>query len=354
MPRVIDLFCGVGGLTHGFLQHGGFEVVAGVDADASCRFAYEHNNQGAQFLYRDVADEDLGAELNGLFGDEPTRILIGCAPCQTFSTYSQPAQTAENDPRWTLLARFGELVSETHPHVVSMENVPKLRSHPVFAQFVATLEALGMHVWHDVVESADFGISQTRRRLVLLASTLGPIEPLAATHADQPVTVRQVIGDLPPIEAGAADPEDRYHRASGLSELNLQRIIASAQGGTWRDWDEDLRADCHRRDTGRSFPGVYGRMTYDAVGPTITTQFHGFGNGRFGHPEQNRAISLREGALLQTFPAEYEFVPLEEQVSFAAVAKHIGNAVPVRLGEVIAEHIHTHLIAHGLAEPLNG
>ena len=158
MARVIDLFCGVGGLTHGFLQHGGFDIVGGVDADGSCEYAYQHNNPGAVFLDRDVAQEGLGAELNGLFGDATTRILIGCAPCQTFSTYSQPAQARpididvttetvvppeEEDPRWTLLSRFGELVRETNPHVVSMENVPKLRKHPVFAEFIATLQAAG-------------------------------------------------------------------------------------------------------------------------------------------------------------------------------------------------------------------
>lgn len=369
MPRVIDLFCGVGGLTYGFRHHGGFEVVAGVDADASCQHAYEHNNPGAEFLLRDVSNAGLGEELNRIFGDANIRVLIGCAPCQTFSTYSQPAQkqasdraqtiqeaTTEEpseavanepaDPRWTLLTRFGELACETRPHIISMENVPKLRNHPVFLEFVKTLEKLGMNVWSSVVRCSEFGVPQKRRRLVLLASRLGPINELLPPHPRTTVTVRDRIGNMNPLAAGAVDPEDRYHRASALSEINMRRIIASRPGGTWRDWDEQLRANCHRGESGQTFASVYGRMSYDAIGPTITTQFNGFGNGRFGHPEQNRAISLREGALLQTFPPDYEFVPPDTDINFTVVARHIGNAVPVSLAEAIASHIHAHILAN--------
>lgn len=133
------------------------------------------------------------------------------------------------------------------------------------------------------------------------------------------------------------------HAASKLSDLNLERIRASRPGGTWRDWPEHLVADCHRRETGRTYPGVYGRMEWDEPAPTLTTQFYGFGNGRFGHPEQDRAISLREGAILQGFPKSYSFLPDGAPVHFKTLGRMIGNAVPVTLGEVIGRSIAAHL-----------
>ncbi|MEH1955437.1 DNA cytosine methyltransferase [Nostoc sp.] len=143
--------------------------------------------------------------------------------------------------------------------------------------------------------------------------------------------------------AGQASKTDRLHQCSKLSPLNLQRIRASKPGGTWRDWSKDLIAKCHTKTSGKNYSGVYGRMEWDQPSPTITTQCFGFGNGRFGHPEQDRAISLREAALLQTFPADYEFVATDEPVVFAHVGRLIGNAVPVKLGKVIAQSILQHI-----------
>ena len=179
---------------------------------------------------------------------------------------------------------------------------------------------------------------------MLLASSIGEIELVPPTHEDgQFVTVRDAIQDLEEIEAGGASESDPLHKSSGLSQRNLDRIRNSTPGGTWRDWDDDLRAACHSRDSGGTYPSVYGRMEWDRPGPTVTTQFHGFGNGRFGHPVQDRAISLREGALLQTFPEDYSFVPDGEDVRIAPVARLIGNAVPVRIGEAIGKSIVAHL-----------
>jgi DNA (cytosine-5)-methyltransferase 1 len=143
--------------------------------------------------------------------------------------------------------------------------------------------------------------------------------------------------------AGGSDPNDSLHRASSLSKLNLERIKASKPGGSWRDWDKSLLAECHRKQSGKTYPGVYGRMEWDTPAPTITTQCFGYGNGRFGHPEQDRAISLREAAILQTFPEDYCFLPHTERISFSRIGRMIGNAVPVRLGEVIALSILSHL-----------
>jgi DNA (cytosine-5)-methyltransferase 1 len=128
-----------------------------------------------------------------------------------------------------------------------------------------------------------------------------------------------------------------------LSKLNLARIKASRPGGSWRDWPQHLVADCHRRSTGKSYPGVYGRMEWNEPSPTLTTQFYGFGSGRFGHPSQARGLSLREGAILQGFPQDYSFVPPGRTVQFKVLGRLIGNAVPVELGRVIGESILSHL-----------
>ena len=178
--------------------------------------------------------------------------------------------------------------------------------------------------------------------MVILASLIGPIELISPTHK-KAKSVKDAIGKLPAIAAGSVHENDAFHVSSRLSDLNLERIRASRPGGTWRDWPELLVADCHRRETGRTYPGVYGRMAWDAPSPTITTQFYGFGNGRFGHPEQDRAISLREGAILQGFPQKYAFVEKGSPAHFKALGRMIGNAVPVALGKAIGQSIITHL-----------
>ena len=193
-----------------------------------------------------------------------------------------------------------------------------------------------------------YGIPQTRRRFVLVGSLLGPIQLIAPTHNPADVHVADYIGNMPAIEAGQIDENDPLHRASALSALNLRRIRASVPGGTWRDWPEELRCPCHRRNTGTTYGSVYGRMSWDQIGPTITTQFYNFGTGRFGHPEQDRALSIREGALLQTFPADYDFIDPEREFVVRDIARHIGNAVPVRLGEIIGQSIIAHLEEHGI------
>ena len=157
--------------------------------------------------------------------------------------------------------------------------------------------------------------------------------------------MRSTIGGLPPLQAGEIDPSDRIHRASALTEINLKRIRASVPGGTWRDWPADLRAACHIRDTGATYPSVYGRMKWDEPSPTITTQCFGYGNGRFGHPEQDRAISLREASMIQGFSRDYSFLPDNQPVSFATLGRLIGNAVPVTLGKAIGKLLVEHVAA---------
>lgn len=341
---VVDLFCGAGGLTHG-LRLEGFDIAAGIDVDEQCRFVYERNNDAA-FILKDVVDLTPD-ELEKLFVPDRPKVLVGCAPCQPFSTYNQK----NDDPKWRLVERFAELIVATMPDVVSMENVPRLlefQGGQVFEAFKAVLEGADYHVSHEVVFLPDYGLPQRRSRLVLLASRHGKIELERPTHGPATYrTVQDAIGGLPPLEAGQVDPGDPMHASSRLSPINLRRIRASMPGGSWSDWDESLVAPCHKLESGRGYRSVYGRMRMDEPSPTITTQFFGFGNGRFGHPEQDRGLSLREGAVLQSFPADYQFTEDGERVQFKALGRLIGNAVPVLLGQVIGRAIRSHLEAHG-------
>ena len=333
---VVDVFCGVGGLSHGFVLEG-FDVRAGIDTDASCRYAYERNNQ-ARFVERSVADLTAGT-VNELFAAGQPRILLGCAPCQPFSTYSQN----RSDGKWRLLGDLARLVREVQPDVVSMENVPRLVSFDkgrLFEHFMTTLKKGGYAVRSNIVDCADYGVPQTRQRLVVLASRFGPIDLLPPTHTpDTYPTVRDAIAGLPPIAAGEGDARDPLHYASRLSDTNLARIRAATPGASWDDWEPSLVAKCHRKYTGRWYRSVYGRMCWDAPAPTITTQCNGFGNGRFGHPDQDRAISLREAALLQTFPPDYEFFDPAHRWFVSVVARWIGNAVPVALARAVARSV---------------
>ena len=340
IASVIDVFCGAGGLSHGFFLEG-FSIACGIDADEICRYPFEHNNY-APFVCKDIRDV-VPKELTDEFVSGLPRILVGCAPCQPFSKYTQ----AREDPKWRLLEDFAGLISKILPDVVSMENVPQLvrfKGGELFNSFIRRLRKVGYYVIWEIANCPNFGIPQSRSRLVLIASLHGkPSLPESTHKPGEYLTVRDAIGTMPPISAGEGHRRDILHLASRLSAINLDRIRFSTPGGTWRDWPEHLVADCHKRPSGKGYASVYGRMTWDEPAPTITTQFHGFGNGRFGHPEQDRAISLREGAVLQSFPTNYEFVEPGHPVNFKTVGRLIGNAVPVALARAIARAIKQHL-----------
>jgi DNA (cytosine-5)-methyltransferase 1 len=348
---VVDLFCGIGGLSYGFKREG-FDVRAGVDSDKSCKFGFETNLE-TMFLTRDIRDL-RASEVARIFAVNKSayRVLIGCAPCAPFSIYTgryRKAKRHDRSGKWQLLREFQRLVLATKPHVVSMENVPRLQRHRIFSQFVAGLRENGYSVTHYKVRADRYGVPQRRARLVLFASRFDKIEILPPTHAAEPVTVRDAIGRLPRIKAGTACSRDRLHMSRGLTEKNLRRLRSTGKGGSWRDWSEDLLLACHKKRRGKSFRSVYGRMRWDAPSPVITTQCLGIGNGRFGHPEQNRAISIREAALLQTFPRKFRLVPPRAPISGKALAQQIGNAVPVRLARIIARSIKRHLTSEAVA-----
>ena len=343
--NAVDLFCGVGGLTCG-VQQAGINVIAGYDIDPRSQFAYEFNNN-ARFILKDIKKID-SKEITNLFPDDTDiKVLMGCAPCQPFSTYSHKYKNNENTlQKMDLLDYFGKQIGYVQPDIVSMENVPQMVNEKVFDKFIQILNDNNYLIDYKVVFAPDYGVPQKRKRLLLLASKLGEIKLIPAQfNKDNYPTLRDTIGNLPKLKAGDTDLSDPLHRSRNISELNMKRIKQSKPGGTWRDWDEELLLEAYKKKSGASFGSVYGRLEWDKPANTITTQFPGIGNGRFGHPDQDRALSLREGAMLQTFPRDYLFTQPELGGNYpiAQVALQIGNAVPPKLGEVIGNSILKHL-----------
>ena len=336
---VIDLYCGIGGLTKGFRQEK-FKVIAGFDFDKSCKYAYEVNNQ-TNFYCEDLSLTN-SSTINEKFIKGTKKILVGCAPCQAFSTYSQ--NNKKND-KWKMLYSFSRIINDIEPDIVSMENVPNLKNYmggKVFNDFISNLKKKKYFINWRIVDSSNYGVPQSRKRLILFASKYGNVDFISPRVKDKK-TVRDTIGHLTPIESGEISKIDSLHRARKLSPLNLKRINATPAGGGWKDWPKELLLECHKKESGKSFRSVYGRMRWDDLAPTMTTQCTGLGNGRFGHPQQNRAISLREAALFQTFPEDYKFYDKEEELSISKIEKQIGNAVPVALGRMVAKSIRKHL-----------
>jgi DNA (cytosine-5)-methyltransferase 1 len=336
--EAIDLFCGIGGLTYG-LNRAGVNVLAGLDNDPSCAFSYEKNN-GSKYILADISDYNF-KEIEKFYNKGSFRVLVGCAPCQPFSSHTYKARNKQSDSRWNLINYFLEAIKILKPDVISMENVRGLTKTDVFHNFVGQIRKMNYIVDYKVIRCQDYGIPQNRCRLVLLASRFGDIRiPEKTNKSGDYVTVGQTIKGLPRIKAGEKSLEDEVHRAKNLSPLNLKRIRHSKPKGTWKDWDESLLPKCYKRKSGQTYTSVYGRMSWDNISPTITTQFFSYGTGRFGHPEQDRALSVREGAMLQTFPVSYEF---RNDISMTSIGRQIGNAVPPRLGYIIGKTIKEHV-----------
>ena len=331
--KAIDLFCGAGGLTLG-LRRAGWDVVAGVDVDAAVATTYASNNLRTRFISADLRSFTEG-DLQTMVGAVPSAelLLAGCAPCQSFSKQRRRTGSRKR-ANATLLLHFARLVGALKPKVVLMENVPGIAQVPGFSSFRRFLKVLldsGYDCDHGILNARDFGVPQHRRRYVLLACRGGtPALPSGSEiGGPEESTVRSAIERFSPIRAGDEDPSTPNHCAAGLSSTNLQRIRETpSDGGSRRDWPERLKLDCHRKTLG--FSDVYGRMWWDRVAPTLTSRCNSLSNGRFGHPEQDRAISLREAAALQTFPDDYEFFGAKNRI-----ARWIGNAVPVSFAEAL-------------------
>lgn len=340
--KAIDLFCGAGGLTLG-LRRAGWDVVVGIDVDEAVGETYENNNQGAKFLAADLRSV-TAEEICGLVGAVPRSelLLAGCAPCQSFSKQRRRCGAKRRSDA-TLLREFGRLAAALRPAAVLMENVPGIAAVPGFSsfrRFVKTLRDCGYECDHGVLNARDFGVPQHRRRYVLLATRSMHVklpDPGSADDGHAPVsgigTVRDAIGHYPAIRAGETHSSIPNHHAANLSAANLERIrVTPPDGGSRRDWPAGLALACHSDRTGYS--DVYGRMWWDREAPTLTSRCNSLSNGRFGHPQQNRAISLREAAALQTFPDDYEFLGGNTRI-----ARWIGNAVPVFLAEALGRAV---------------
>lgn len=331
----IDFFCSAGGVTCGF-KAAGVNVLGGIDIDLNCKETYEKNNQ-AKFLAADVSTLDRSALTKefGIRRGQRNLIFIGCSPCQYYSNIKTDKERSARSR--LLLSDFQDFVAHYRPGFIFVENVPgfeKKNGSPIqkFKNFLIN----NNYVIDDrVLNAKDFGVPQNRRRYVLIATRVKRRIKLPEPENSEVLTIREVIGDkrvFPPIPAGYNDATDFIHSSAALSDLNLERIKATAHdGGDRRTWPEGLQLNCYRNHTGHY--DVYGRMYWDKPSPTITTRFNSYSNGRYGHPVQDRAISLREGAILQSFPLKYKFY----SQSVVMIAKMIGNAVPPELARRIAK-----------------
>lgn len=337
--KSFDFFCGAGGLTLG-LRSAGIRVLAGFDKDEECRLSYEQNNPGVKFIHKEIQDVTI-AELKrkARVKSFKNMLFAGCAPC---SPFSQKRKTETQSGDQTLLMQFGRIISKAKPGYVLLENVPGMANAPgfsTFRRFIRLLENSGYRsrIEFDVLDAKRFGVPQTRRRLVLIATRKGTPslpKPTYGTEHRPFKTVRQTITRFPIIRAGTSHKKIKNHVASAIGSLNLDRLRATPpDGGDWRDWPQKLRLRCHLGDD-QSYSDSYGRMSWDSPAPTLTGRCHSISNGRYGHPTQCRAISLREAAALQTFPDAYEFFGRHTHI-----ALQIGNAVPVRLAESLGKHI---------------
>lgn len=341
----IDLFCGAGGLSLG-LQQSGIRVEAGIDIDPFCEYIYKKNIK-SKFILKDVSTIEPDDILPLWPTDGSIRLLVGCAPCQPFSTQRR-GTAKETEKNGGLLHHFGRIISETLPDIVAMENVTNIRNKEVFRNFVDTLIEKEYYFETGMLYGPHFELPQRRKRLILLASKFGPVE-IPSGNKDIPesmISVEKALSGLPPLNAGDQDPEDPLHKARKLSEKNILRIRHSVPGGTWRDWPTSLLSPCQLRATGKTFQSFYGRMVASEPAPTITTQAHNFGAGRFGHPTEDRALSLRESAILQGFPRDYDFISPEREFSMEAIGRMIGNAVPPNFGRAIGKSIVDNVIRY--------
>lgn len=337
--KAIDFFSGAGGLTYG-LRAAGIRVLAGIDIDPSCKETFEKNNKGSVFLERDITKytpEAMTADIK-IKRNDGCLIFSGCAPCQFWSMLHTSKEKSERTKN--LILDFQKFIDYFRPGFVIVENVPGISSKigSPMGGFIAMLQVLGYEVAHGIADMSSYGIPQKRKRFTLLASRVSRIS--LPTPKNKQRTVRDVIGEkngFRKIEAGTRDKTCFLHTAAGLSKTNLERLrMTDKDGGTRARWQKIRKYSlrCYSFNE-KLFEDIYGRMYWDQPSPTITTKFISISNGRFAHPDEDRAISLREGATLQTFPKAYEFIGS----SIASIAKMIGNAVPPEFGKIIGAQI---------------
>ncbi len=334
----VDFFCCAGGVTHGF-RKAGIKVLGGIDIEVNYKDTYEKNNKGSKFIQIDISElqpEDLERELS-IQKDMDDLIFVGCSPCQYYTTI-QTDKTKSTETK-LLLEEFKRFVDYFNPAYIFVENVPGLETKEgsPLANFKLFLDKKGYSFKDKVVNASHYNVPQNRKRYILIASRLHKNITIPTGKTNNIKTVKQAIGNLKSIPAGFRDDSNLKHWTAELKPINLERIkLTSHDGGTRLNWknNEKLQLKCYKGKD-NVFADVYGRMYWDQPAPTITTKFHSISNGRFGHPQQDRAISLREGAILQSFPLDYKFY----SNSIGIIARMIGNAVPPNLAKMIATSI---------------
>ena len=347
----IEIFSGGGGLAVG-LREAGFNTVAAVEVEPHAAATFKANHPTVQVFRQDVRTV-TGAMLAPLTGGK-VDVLAACPPCQGFSSLT--SKWRKEDERNSLVSEVGRLADELRPKAIMMENVPGLakKGRSLFDALLEQLETLGYKTNGSILQVADYGVPQCRRRLVVLAGLGFSIPMPEATHSrtgddGKPKwrTVRDAISGMDePVtfseakKRGGAQALD-WHVVRQLSAANIERLKLSRPGGNWEDFPEDLRVPCHRNGY-KGFSNVYGRMVWDEPSGTITAGCTTLSKGRFGHPEKNRTISLREAALLQTFPPDYCF----ETPHFERACEIVGNALPCVFAEAIARQVQLAIIAH--------
>lgn len=335
---LFDFFSGAGGTAEGMRQ-AGVEVVAAVEHETDAATSYALNHPKAKVFPYDIAevrDKDLDALVRRARAAGQRVLFCACAPCQPFSKQRSKRLARRNsrDARYYILREFLRLVEAFEPDFVFCENVPEAErwkgthGHPI-RELMSRLQAHGYEMRSEVVDCRDYGVPQRRARWVLVGSRDLKVSWPRRTHglgrSRAWVTVWDAIRGLPPLQAGQVSRRDPVHCAANLSPTNVARIRATPVGGSRRDWPEALVLDCHR-GLDHSYSDVYGRLRRDEPASAMTTRCNSLSNGRFGHPTQHRAISIREAACLQTFPRTYRFVGVQ-----ASMARQVGNAVPVEL-----------------------
>lgn len=340
--KAIDFFCGAGGMTYG-LSQAGIKVLAGIDIDPNCKETYEINNPNSLFIQSDIHEltvEQL-AQSTGIKADDDSLIFIGCSPCQYWTKINTDKGGAAKGKN--LLADFQRFVSWFRPGYILIENVPGLyrkRKENALSPFLDFLDDQSYNYAHGIINANHYGVPQNRKRYLLIGSRISDEISLPDIIINKNLTARDFIGihnGFQAVEDGSKDKTDFLHTVAGLSKKNKLRIRKTPHNGgtrlSWKD-DPELQINAYRGKD-NMFRNVYGRMYWDRPAPTITTRFNSYSNGRFGHPEENRGLSLREGATLQTFPKSYKFRGKQEAIN----ARLIGNAVPPELAKRVGNEI---------------
>ena len=334
----IDLFSGAGGLSQG-LKQAGFNVVGAVESVPTYAESYQMNHPKTNLKLSDITKIDPVAYMDelGLKVGE-LDLLAGCPPCQGYSTIGTRNRGQQNDPRNELVYEVLRFALAFQPKTIMMENVPALANDPRLSSLREQLEQLGYKIDVKVLRMTHYGVPQARRRMIMLGSRLGDVE-VAKVEIDSENmrTVRDAISILPP--AGTSSDllhvSDESRRSDKVKKLIS---LVPKNGGSRMDLPEEYQLECHKRTTG--FRDVYGRMSWDQPSPTITGGCNNPSKGRFLHPEENRVITLREAALLQTFPSDYKF---SFKSGKSSIAMMIGNALPPAFIEYHARNLMKHL-----------